>query len=190
MSNQTTMVVPSEKQFVLTKVKLIKDGGLKVDYQVTETIGDESFINLYHVESVKDIHPDLLSLFDELRPVMGRVFNITSFLSLVESADFLATKEQEDAARLFAEECLKKIEVRGLSFSGQGDNEGVVLTGLFTVSNNQKVAINSPRIKFATESFGFEEELERISMEIEKEVYQFLFGGKRAQLSLLFDAEA
>ena len=53
------------------------------------------------------------------------------------------------------------------------DNVGVVLTGLFTVSNNQKTAINSPRLKFNTETFGFEEELEEIAADIETEVYAF-----------------
>ena len=71
-----------------------------------------------------------------------------------------------------------------MSFSGQDDNVGVVLTGLFTVSNNQKTAINSPRLKFNTETFGFEEELEEIVANIETEVYAFLFKGKKAQLEL------
>ena len=87
-------------------------------------------------------------------------------------------------SRDFADEMLKNIEVRGVSFSGQDDNVGVVLTGLFTVSNNQKTAINSPRLKFNTETFGFEEELEEIAADIETEVYAFLFKGKKAQLEL------
>ena len=86
--------------------------------------------------------------------------------------------------RNFADEMLKNIEVRGVSYSGQDDNVGVVLTGLFTVSNNQKTAINSPRLKFNTETFGFEEELEEIVADIENEVYAFLFKGKKAQLEL------
>lgn len=71
-----------------------------------------------------------------------------------------------------------------MSYSGQDDNVGVVLTGLFTVSNNQNTAINSPRLKFNTETFGFEEELEAIVADIENEVYAFLFKGKKAQLEL------
>lgn len=93
-------------------------------------------------------------------------------------------KKQSELSRDFADEMLKNIEVRGVSFSGQDDNVGVVLTGLFTVSNNQKTAINSPRLKFNTETFGFEEELEEIAANIETEVYAFLFKGKKAQLEL------
>lgn len=181
---KSTMYVPNESQFTLTKVKLIKDGGLDVHYEVIEQVGNETYSNHYHVESGKDVHPDLRNCFKRLTPIMGRIFNITSFLSLVESKEFDATEQQEANAREFAEECLNNIEVRGISLSGQGDNVGIVLTGLFTVSNNQKTAINSPRLKFNTETFGFEEELENIAREIEGEVYEFLFKGKKAQLEL------
>lgn len=178
------MFVPSEKSFALSKVKLIKDGGLDVHYEVTETVGNESYTNKYHVESAKDIHPDLRACFERLRPIMGRIFNITSFLSFMETPETKATKAQKDAAREYADEMLRNIEVRGVSFSGQDDNVGVVLTGLFAVSNNQKTAINSPRLKFNTETFGFEEELDEIAGDIEREVYAFLFKGKKAQLEL------
>ena len=40
------------------------------------------------------------------------------------------------------------------------------------------------RLKFNTETFGFEEELEEIAADIETEVYAFLFKGKKAQLEL------
>lgn len=181
---QNVMLIPTKEKFSLSKVKLLKDGGLDVHYEVTEVVGNESYTNKYHVESAKDIHPDLRDCFDRLRPIMGRIFNITSFLSMVETSDFKATKKQSELSRDFADEMLKNIEVRGVSFSGQDDNVGVVLTGLFTVSNNQKTAINSPRLKFNTETFGFEEELEEIVADIENEVYAFLFKGKKAQLEL------
>lgn len=177
------MPIPTEKAFALSKVKTLKDGGLDVYYEVTETVGNESYTNKYHVESAKDIHPDLRNCFDRLRPIMGRIFNITSFLSLMDTPDMKANQKQKDAARNFADEMLKNIEVRGVALSGQ-DNVGCVLMGLFTVSNNQKTAINSPRMKFNTETFGFEEELEEIICDIENEVYAFLFKGKKAQLEL------
>lgn len=178
------MLIPSEKAFALSKVKTLKGGGLDVHYEVTETIGDESYTNKYHVESAKDIHPDLRDCFNRLRPIMGRIFNITSFLSIVETPDFKATQKQNELSRDFADEMLKNIKVRGVSFSGQNDNVGVVLTGSFTVLDNQKTAINSPRLKFNTKVFGFEKELEEIAANIETEVYAFLFKGKKAQLEL------
>lgn len=185
MSEKTNvMPVPTKGKFSLSKVKLLKDGGLDVHYEVTEVVGNESYTNKYHVLSAKDIHPDLRKLFKDLCPIMGRVFNITSFKSMIATLDFKATKKQIEIADSFADECLGNIEVRGVSLSGQDDNVGVVLTGLFTVSNNLKTAINTPRMKYAVETFGFEEELENIVCNIENEVYEFLFDGKRAQMDL------
>lgn len=176
--------IPAKKAFALSKVKTLKDGGFDVHYEVTETVGNESYTNKYHVNSAKDIHPDLRNCFDRLRPIMGRVFNITSFLSLMDTPGMNANQKQKDAVRNFADKMLKNIEVMGVSLSGQGDNVGCVLTGIFTVSNNKKTAINSPRLNFNTETFGFEEELEEIVADIENEVYAFLFKGKKAQLEL------
>ena len=185
------MIVPSEKAFRLSKVKTLKDGGLDVHYEVTETIGSESYTNKYHIESAKDIHPDLRNLFEQLRPIMGRIFNVTSFLTLMDTDEMKANQRQKAVATEFAREMLDNIEVRGISLSGSDDNVGVVLSGTFTVSNNQKTAINSPRLKFSTETFGFEEELENIIADIETEVYAFLFKGKKAQLELFgADGEA
>lgn len=184
MSEKNVMVVPTENSFALSKVKMLKGGGLDVHYDVTEVVGNESYTNKYHVESAKDIHPDLRTLFERLRPIMGRIFNMTSFLTLVESEDYGASETQQLQARAFADECMKNVEVRGVSLSGQDDNVGVVLTGLFEVSNNTKTVINSPRLKFSSVSFGFEEELEDIIYKIEHEVYEFLFKGKKAQLEL------
>ena len=182
--NENVLNVPNEKNFALSKVKVVKDGGLDVHFEVTETIGNESYTNKYHVESAKDIHPDLRGCFKELRPIMGRIFNLTSFLSMVETDDFKANKKQNETARNFADELLQKIEVRGISLSGQDDNVGVVVTGLLEVLAGQKTAINSPRIKFSNINYGFEEELEDIISRIETEVYAFLFKGKKAQLEL------
>lgn len=187
MSNEAKselMPIPTEKAFSLSKVKVSKDGGLDVHYEVTEVVGNESYTNKYHVESAKDIHPDLRRLFENLRPIMGRIFNYTSFLTLIETPELKISEKAKIAAREFADETLKNIDVRGVSFSGQDDNVGVVLSGVYTVSNNQKVAINSPRLKYNTHTFGFEEELEEIAGDIENEVYAFLFKGKKAQLEL------
>ena len=178
------MNIPSEKNFALSKVKCIKDGGLDVHFEVVETIGESVYTEKYHMESAKDIHPDLRACFKQLRPIMARIFNLTSFLTLVATPDFAASESQQKAGEDFAKELLEKIEVRGISLSGKDDNVGVILTGLFTVINNQKTCINSPRMKFSNIVYGFEEELEQIIAEIETEVYAFLFLGKKAELEL------
>lgn len=176
--------IPTEKNYNLSKVKLNPNGGLQADYQVTETVGGEPSITDYHANVSRDIHPDLCGLFEDLRPIVARVFNITSFLTLLESDEMKLTESKKLMARQFANELIAKIDVRGVSWSGTDDNVGVIITAVFETPNGLKTCINTPRIKMATISFGFEEELEKIVEAIKTEVYQFLFNGKQAQLSL------
>lgn len=181
---KVALFVPSEQQFAVSKVKLAKNGGVTILYDVTEVIGEESYTNKFLVESAKDLHPDFVECFNKLRPILGRIFNLISFLSLVETPEFKATAKMKEQAREFADEVLKLVEARSISLSGKDDNVGVVISGLMTTGNNKKTAINSPLLKFNSEVYGFEEELEEICGDIEKEAYQFLFKGKKAQLEL------
>ena len=176
--------IPTEKNFNLSKVKLNPSGGLQANYQVTETIGDEPSVTDYQADVNRDIHPDLRGLFDDLRIIVARTFNITSFLTLMESDEMKLPESKKLLARQYADELISKIDVRGVSWSGSEDNTGVVITSVFETPNGLKTCINTPRIKVAQISFGFEEELEAITDKIKSEVYQYLYKGKQAQLSL------
>ena len=181
---------PADKNFNLSKVKLNPHGGLQADYQVTETVGGEPSVTDYHANVTRDIHPDLSGLFEDLRPIVARVFNISSFLTLMESKEMGLSDAKKNLARVFAQELIDKIDVRGVSWSGTDDNVGVIITAVFETPNGLKTCINTPRIKTAQISFGFEEEMEKIVDAIKKEVYEFLFKGKQAQLSLFGDQPA
>lgn len=176
--------IPKENDFNLSKVKLSKSGGIQVEYQLTQVVGEETSVVDRTETCTRDVHPDLLALFEDLRIIVGRTFGITSFLTLVESDDFKLTEAKKMQAREFADGLLQKIEVRGVSWSGSDESVGVVITAIFETTNGLKSAINTPRIKLAQISFGFEEELEQITDSIKAEVYAYLFKGKQAQLSL------
>lgn len=179
--------IPTEKDFNLSKVKLLPKGGIQAEYQVTQTVDGETSLIDRNETCTRDVHPDLLAMFTDLRTIVARVFNITSFLTLLESDDMKLPESKKMLARNFANELLAKIEVRGVSWSGTDDNTGVVITAVFETPNGLKTCIKTPRIKMATISFGFEEELETIVESIKKEVYAYLFKGKQAQMSLFGD---
>lgn len=178
------MKTPSENAFALSKVKTIPGGGLDVHFEVEEACGAEVYRENYHLSSSKEIHPDLKSLFDKLKPIMARVYHLSFFRSLLETPDFKATQKQQELAEEAFKEVFAKLDVTGISLSGKDKNVGVVLTGTFTADSNQKMAINSHRMKFSDTRYGFEEEMEAIIGKIETEVYAFLFKNKRAQLEL------
>ena len=178
---------PTEKDFNLSKVKLLPKGGIQAEYQVTQIVDGETSLIDRNETCTRDVHPDLLGLFSDLRAIVGRTFNITSFLTLLESDEMKLPESKKMLARNFADELLKKIEVRGVSWSGSDENTGVVITAVFETPSGLKTCINTPRIKMATISFGFEEELETIVDAIKTEVYAYLFKGKQSQLSLFGD---
>lgn len=179
--------IPTEKDFNLSKVKLLPKGGIQAEYQVTQIVDGGTSLIDRNETCTRDVHPDLLAMFTDLRTIVARVFNITSFLTFLESDDMKLTESKKMLARNFADELLAKIEVRGVAWSGTGDNTGVVIKSVFETPNGLKTCINTPRIKMATISFGFEEELETIVESIKKEVYAYLFKGKQAQMSLFGD---
>lgn len=178
------MKTPEKKSFSLSKVKVINGGGLDVYFEVEEACGAEVYRENYHLTSGKEIHPDLQKLFDQLKPIMARVYHLSFFRSLLDTPDFKATKKQKELAEEAFTEVIDKLRVTGVALSGKDDNVGVVLTGTFTADSNQKMAINSHRMKFNSERYGFEEEMEEIVGEIESEVYEFLFNGKKSQLEI------
>ena len=176
--------IPTEKDFNLSKVKLLPKGGIQAEYQVTQIVDGETSLIDRNETCTRDVHPDVLAMFTDLRTIVARVFNITSFLTFLDSDEMKLPESKKMLARAFADELIAKIDVRGVSWSGTDDNTGVVITAVFETPNGLKTCINTPRIKMATISFGFEEELEKIVEAIKTEVYQFLFNGKQAQLSL------
>lgn len=181
--------IPTEKDFNVSKVKLLPSGGIKTNYQITQVIEGESCLVDRDESSNREIHPDLRNLFDELRIIVARVFNITSFLTLCESQEMGMSDKQKALATNLADELKSKIDVRGISLSGTEENVGVVITAVFETPNGLKTCINTPRIKLAQISFGFEEELEQIINQIKAELYAFLFKGKQAQLSLFGEGQ-
>lgn len=182
------MKTPTENAFSLSKVKVISGGGLDVHFEVEEACGAEFYRENYHLASSKEIHPDLKALFARLKPIMARVYHLTFFRTLMDTTEFKATKKQQELAEDSFREILDKIEVTGISLSGKYENVGVVLTGVFVADTNQKMAINTHRMKLKEIKYGFEEELEEMVGSIEREVYAFLFRGKKAQLEL-FDEQ-
>lgn len=178
------------KDFNLSKVKLLPTGGVNVEYQLTRVIENEASVLERKETCSRDVHPDLRALFDDLRSIVARVVGMTSFLTLLETDEFKKVPESvKNVAREYAIGLLDRIDVRGVAWSGTEDNEGVVVTAVLETPNGLKTCVNTPRIKLAQISFGFEEELETIVDRIKEEVFAYLYKGKQAQLSLFGESE-
>ena len=86
-----------------------------------------------------------------------------------------------------------KVRANGISISGEDDNRGIVITGTFEVLSGRTVAINSDRILFNSDEgspYGIDLPLLEETVEIiENEAFEYIYNGKKAQLSIIFGDE-
>lgn len=123
-------------------------------------------------------HPDLLALFDRLKPRLASSFGYTLFQAFVEGKNFNGSKEQKKYAERFTEEMLAKIKVTGISFSGKEKN-GIVIKGTYDGSS-----INTKSLYFTNKEYG--EELREIADGIIDEMFAYAYEDKKAQLEIAF----
>lgn len=172
------------EQFNLTKVKLLPSGGVSAEYTITEEVAGEVVTTDYAVTRASTPHPDLLKSLADLRAIVAHVFRFDTFTKILEdNSELVKASILQETADAFGE-ILDGITIRGIAWSGTGNKKGIVITALFDVGNGVKTAINTPRIRLDGESYGFEEVLGQYLGYITNEVFEYLFNGKQAQLSL------
>lgn len=167
------------KGFNLRKAKIRPDGRLFVKWTSNET-------NVDGEEPKHCVHDDLREAFDTLKYSLiashglnwpDTAFHADLFTSPAQSGAFKSLKPH-------LEECKAKIandvEVTGFSSFGDEGTSGCVVTGKLTV-NERVMAINTPKILFSGDTFGFEETLDRDIDNAINEVRLYLFEGKAGE---------
>jgi hypothetical protein len=151
------------EQFTLKKVKYIPDSNLLSSFIMQEIRGDETYNNKGKLESNKLPHPDLTSLLTQIIPMAKRVL-------------------------MYGED--QSVQVTGLSITGFEETKAVVITTLVMAPAGVLMGIPTHKIELSGDVYAFEEELSGITDKIEKEVFEYLFKGKKAQLELFDPLEA
>ena len=181
---------PKLEDFALISVKLLNDGGIKIHYKSEDSDGTSIFIEDSTSEITKVPHPDLVTKINAAVSYLARVWSQTVFQTIVNEKAFQATKPQKELAKKAVHALIEQISVTGVALSGKNDNKGVIITGKKTADSGMVMAMNSHRIKFGIDSWGFEAELEDLCEIIEKEVYLYLYDGKAAQQEMFTDESA
>lgn len=175
-------------QFNLTKVKLIKDGGLDVHWEQTVQNGAITDTEKEHKESTRAPHPDLVTKINALKPMLGQLWGYNTVKITIDNEKFNGTPDQKDKANRAYNELLKDIEVTGIVVRGVGEKMSVNITGKRKMYKNIFQGMNSPKIQLNQKIYGFENDLEDLVPEIKQEVYEYLFKGK-CQNPTLFGEE-
>ena len=170
--------------FDLKKVKIQNDF-VECEFNEKRTIDGVSH-TLVHTLKAKYIpHPDLLYSRDKLKDVLIKSHHHHEVYN--EAIEYLKGEQKEKVEKAFLDIC-NKIEVTGVSISGDEQLKGAVVTGKIESHNGSKCAVNSPRIVFSSDKIGNEKDVEKIVELLTIETYKYLFEGKRAQTSL-FDTD-
>lgn len=189
-TNNLVMAIPSEDSFKLSKVQLQGNGCIKVNYEICESVGDIEYTNKYKIESTKEIHQDMKILFSCLVDVLAETCNVYKLVDTICLPKFEVTKEQRAIVRKELEETTRGMTVKSVTLSGKDDNVGCIISGEMKVKHGLKATVITPNLKCDEEIFGFEYELRTMLMSLQKEIYAYLFQGKKAELEVFGNDEA
>lgn len=154
--------------FELKELKLKNSGGVEVtfrgSYEHQQTYRDGLI-----VKSERIPHPDLRKAMDKLAEHVARIYG-------------LSVKDTEN--NLTGDLATKEVEVFKVAISGEDDNRGVVISAKIEGFSNKKMALNTPRIVFNNDEYGYETKVEKLVDKIEAEAYAYVIERKSAQLEL------
>lgn len=183
--NEKILKAPDANAFELKKVKITKDGGVDVHYDVVEVFGDTIIRNKYHVVCMKNSHDDLKKALKVFAPTFAESVGLTSVAHLALSNDSFS-QEHRSLMTTFCEYIYEGVEIEGLAIAGKNDNEGIVLYARY-YTDNFAIKSKSPRILLSEWPLGSKEIFDEFIRDLEREVYNFLFLDKTAELESLDD---
>jgi len=162
------MDIPKKEGINYETIKKLDGTGLEVKYthQVSSEETGEVFTIETKVKSTEPIHQDLQDHFVRLKAIL------------------LRNHGYDNLAKKHYEKLLDSIEVTGVLLSGSEESEGCLINGKRTTRTGNVIALNSERIRFDAEDYGFEQDLQETCAKIETEAYKFIFEHKVGVLVL------
>lgn len=187
----------TQEQFELQKIKVLKNAsGVEIDFNIVREDAGVTVTDRYSKETTTFPHPDLLQAIESLKDLLIKAIGKETIHTERVIAGFKKLFKRE-TEYLELEKVLEdhfngektKITVSGISVSGFDSNKGAIITGTYLCKNGSKIALNSPRIRYEGENFGFEGELTEICQRIEQEAYLYTFKDKQAQQQIIFEED-
>lgn len=186
--------VISRESFELVKVKAVsgeKTCGLEFTYLETSKNSDGSTHERRVVEENTQIPmPSLLSVFEKFRPIVMSIMDYDYARTLMVSDSFKGTKQQSEQLETMLEQITGRLKVYGACVSGVKNGRGIILNCQKRTATNSVITFNTPRMKFADTSTGYEQYAQDLWDELESEVYMYAIENKYAEQELFDSADA
>ncbi len=174
----------NETNFSLEKLKRVNGGGLYIEYESKVSEGNETFYINDKKTSPVEPDDDLLNKVRVLKTYLLEIYGFENVKKIVNDKGFKATEPQKKAAEKGYLSISNDVEITGFSVHGKEGNKNIIINGKLTIQKLGVVALNTPRIKFSSNIYGWEDKLEELIDSIKTETYLYLFESKRAQLTM------
>ncbi len=169
------------------KIKLVKGGGLELHFNDPIVSGSETYGRTLVVKSTVDIHPDLKTALDAMKPEFATVAGFTFIVNeMMSQPEFKATGDQSKYLEKLRVEIYSRIRINGISIAGTEEKPVIIILGdMKYPKSNATMAIN-PKIELSKDEYGFEDDLKAKMELVISEALEYQ-EGKQAQLEIAFE---
>lgn len=168
--------------FELKRVKFIPNG-LEVDYNDCMNVDGETVKTFHKVKNPEYPHPDLSHETERLRKYIVRLMGLMNFANITYLSDLSKQdKELDKQFQDFLEIQTTRILIREIVRDEEKNT--VIIKYEFTGTDLSLFKMQTPKINLEGEILKFEIEMNIDLESMKHEIFDYLFKGKRAQLSM------
>lgn len=168
--------------FELKRVKFIPNG-LEVDYNDCMNVDGETVKTFHKVKNLEYPHPDLQNEAGKLRGYIVRLMGLMNFANITYLSDLSKQdKELDKQFQDFFEIQSTRIMIREIVRDEEKNT--VIIKYEFTGTDLSLFKMQTPKINLEGEILKFEIDMDADLEGMKHEIFDYLFKGKRAQLSM------
>ena len=168
--------------FELKRVKFIPNG-LEVDYNDCMNVDGETVKTFHKVKNPDHPHPDLQNEAGKLRGYIVRLMDLMNFANITYLSDLSKQdRELDKQFKDFFEIQSTRIMIREIVRDEEKNT--VIIKYEFTGTDLSLFKMQTPKINLEGEILKFEIDMDTDLEGMKHEIFDYLFKGKRAQLSM------
>lgn len=168
--------------FELKRVKFIPNG-LEVDYNDCMNVDGETVKTFHKVKNPEYPHPDLQNESGKLRKYIVRLMGLMNFANITYLSDLSKQdRELDKQFKDFFEIQATRIMIREIVRDEEKNT--VIIKYEFTGTDLSLFKMQTPKINLEGEILKFEIDVDADLEGMKHEIFDYLFKGKRAQLSM------
>lgn len=168
--------------FELKRVKFIPNG-LEVDYNDCMNVDGEIVKTFHKVKNPEYPHPDLHRMAENLRNYVAKLMGVMNFANITYLSDL--AKQDKELDKQFQD--FFEIQTTRIMLSEivrDEEKNTVIIKYMFTGIDLSLFKMQTPKIQLEGETLKFEIEMDSDLENLKHEIFDYLFKGKRAQLSM------